>query len=429
MNRRNFLKASAAASLFATNPVLLKAATNYTGMFLVTMHARGGWDPTSFCDPKMNVAGQRVINNWANTTPTQTVGNINYAPFADNDNFFKTHYQKMLVINGIDVKSNSHSSGSMNNITGIMKDGYPSLAAIVAASNKTQELMPWLASTSRPMSGKLLAPSIIASSGQLNTLKKLANPNLYRTDRTDTYLQADELSLIQQFRSNRATPKAVDMTELSKQRSQYANYLASTYNDGSFEQFLTLLQNVDSKGLSLNNRNYNQAASAIAAFKAGISLSADLNVGGFDTHSNHDTRHASALTNLTNAVDLLWYIAAQMNIENRLIVHIISDFGRTNRYNNGNGKDHWSITSNIIMGNNPAWGNRVVGATDSTHRPIKIDFNTLQRDTVNGSNIEPKHVQTALRQFMNVDSSAAAGKFDLGTSNTPDFFNSSIMTT
>jgi len=426
MKRRDFLKATAAASLFASFPKFTNAA-DYQGKFLVTLHARGGWDPTSFCDPKMNVTGERIINNWASTNTTQTVGNLNYAPFADNDAFFKAHFRKMLVINGIDVKSNSHSTGTLNNLTGIMKDGYPSLAALLAASNKTQELMPWLVSTSNPKSGKLLTPSLIASNGQLTSLKRLANPNLFQTGRTDQFVQDDELALIRQFRQDQTLPRSNDMQQLAKQRSQYKNYLASTFSDGSFEEYLNLLETADSKGLNVNNRNFGQAVSSMAAFKAGVSISADIGVGGFDTHSNHDVNQARALTNLTTTADLLWHLAEQFNIQNRLVVHIISEFGRTNRYNSGNGKDHWSITSNVIMSNDVGLGNRVVGSTNEFHIANKIDFNNLQQSDT-GVRIEPKHVMTALRERLNVESQAQSLKFGLSAGPLPDIFNSALMT-
>ena len=426
MKRRDFLKSTAAAGLFASFPTFTQAA-NYQGKFLVTLHARGGWDPTSFCDPKMNVPNERIINNWASTNTTQTAGNINYAPFADNDAFFKAHFAKMLVINGIDVKSNSHSTGTLNNLTGIMKDGYPSLAALFAASNKSEELMPWLASTSNPKSGKLLPPSTIASSGQLNSLKRLANPNLFREDRTDQFVQDDELALIRQFRQDQTAPRSNDLKQIAKQRAQYKNYLASTFSDGSFEEFLNLMQTADAKGLNVNNRNFGQAVSSIAAFKAGVSISADIGVGGFDTHGNHDVNQARALTNLTTTADLLWHLATQFNIQDRLVVHIISEFGRTNRYNGGNGKDHWSITSNVIMSNDVGLGNRVVGSTNEFHIANKIDFNNLkQSDT--GVRIEPKHVMTALREYMNVESQAQSLNFGLSAGLLPDIFNPGLMT-
>lgn len=428
MKRRDFLKMTAATSLFASFPTLLKANNDYQGMLVVTVFARGGWDPTSFCDPKMNVAGERVINNWATTNSIQTVGNINYAPFADNDAFFRAHYQKMLVINGIDVKSNGHSTGTLNNMTGIMKDGYPSLAALFAASNKSQQLMPWLAGNSRPNSGKLLTPSTMASRSELERLKRLALTNRFRTGRTDVYLQDEELALIRQFRQTQGAARMNDQQQMPKQRRQYQNFLASTYSDGSFENFINLLETADTKGLNPNNRFFGQAASTMAAFAAGISLTADISVSGFDTHSNHDTRHATAMTNLTSTVDLLWYMAAQYNIADRLIVVIGSDFGRTNRYNNGDGKDHWSITSSIIMANNPPWGNRVVGSTDGAHFASNINFTNLQQDNAGGTTIEPKHVMAAMRSYLNIDSQPASLKFDLSAPSVPDFFNPALMT-
>ncbi len=419
---------TAATSLFASFPALLKANSDYQGKLVVTVFARGGWDPTSFCDPKMNAAGERIINNWAAANSIQTAGNINYAPFADNDAFFQAHFQKMLVINGIDVKSNGHSTGTLNNMTGIMKDGYPSIAALFAASNKSQQLMPWLAGTSRPNSGKLLVPSTMANRSELDRLKRLALPNRFRTGRTDVYLQNEELALLRQFRQTQGTARMNDAQQMPKQRRQYQDFLAATYSDGSFENFINLLETADTKGLNPNNRFFGQAASTMAAFKAGISLTADISVSGFDTHGTHDTRHASALTNLTTTVDLLWYMATQYNIEDRLVVVISSDFGRTNRYNDGNGKDHWSITSSIIMENNPSWGNRVVGTTDGAHFASKINFNNLQEDNASGTTIEPKHLMTAMRSYLNIETQPASLRFDLDVAAVPDFFNPALMT-
>ncbi|MBT6893562.1 MAG: ribulose phosphate epimerase, partial [Gammaproteobacteria bacterium] len=107
MKRRDFLKQSfilGAAGLIAPVPKVYSApADGYSGRLLVTLQVDGGWDVTSFCDPKMNVAGEQDINNWANTAEIQTAGNLSYAPFADNAAFFDKYYQDMLIINGVDA--------------------------------------------------------------------------------------------------------------------------------------------------------------------------------------------------------------------------------------------------------------------------------------------------------------------------------------
>jgi len=121
MNRRGFLKALAiaggASSLPFVAPSLYAQSAPQT-KFLINLQLEGGMDVTSFCDPKVNVAGEREINRWARTAGVQTAGNINYAPFANNAQFFQKYYRDMLVINGVDSQTNSHSVGIVNNWSG-----------------------------------------------------------------------------------------------------------------------------------------------------------------------------------------------------------------------------------------------------------------------------------------------------------------------
>ena len=423
MKRRDFLKTSAITSLLATFPTLLSAQTNYNGKLLVTVYAHGGWDTTSFCDPKINVEGQPIINNWAETLEVQTAGNIKYAPFADNAAFFSKHYKKMLVINGIDGKTNSHERGEIYSLTGTMNDGYPSLAALLAYTNKTNELMPWVHNGFRPRSGQLLAPSLITNSNELGKLKTLANTNLYRTDRTETYLPEEDLNLMRFFRERLARARANDNKQMPKQKQQYEKYMDATLSDSTFSDFISYVEAADTKDLDKNDGTYAQAVAAMASFKAGISLSAELRVSNFDTHSNHDENHAKKLTQLTNQVDLLWELAEQFNLQDRLVVQIVSDISRTPHYNAKGGKDHWVTNSTMIMANNPSWGNRVVGASTEGHRPLAINFDTFEVDE-NGTKIEPKHIMAAMRKYFLVNTSM----FDLDTTQSLDIFNASKST-
>lgn len=99
-----------------------------------------------------------------------------------------------------------------------------------------------------------------------------------------------------------------------------------------------------------------------------------------------------------------------------------SDFGRTPYYNADNGKDHWPIGSYIIMEEQPAWGNRVVGVTDDAHNALKIDPNTLQRDDSSGIILYPKHVHQALRRHLGLESFAAARQLSFGPTEDVDLF-------
>ena len=94
-----------------------------------------------------------------------------------------------------------------------------------------------------------------------------------------------------------------------------------------------------------------------------------------------------------------------------LVVVIGSDFGRTNRYNADNGKDHWPIGSFIVMEKNQRWTNRVVGETDELHFARKINPRTLGRDDAGGTLIHPRHVHKALRWYLGIENAPDSQRF------------------
>ena len=133
-------------------------------------------------------------------------------------------------------------------------------------------------------------------------------------------------------------------------------------------------------------------------------------LGGFDTHDDHDAGHGWLLGNLTDSVDYLWDYAEQQGLADRLVVVMGSDFGRTNKYNSDNGKDHWPYGSFIVMEKNQTWTNRVVGETDELHFAKKINAATLATDDT-GTLIYPRHVHKALRKYLGIGNSEASALF------------------
>ena len=162
-----------------------------------------------------------------------------------------------------------------------------------------------------------------------------------------------------------------------------------------------------------------QAHLTVLAFKTGVAAAADLWLGGFDTHTNHDPPHEWLLGNLTGGVDYLWDYAEEHGVADRMVVVIGSDFGRTQHYNSVNGKDHWPIGSYVVMEKNQSWTGRAVGETDELHFTQKMDPGTLTRDDTDGTIIYPKHVHKALRSYLGVGQTAGALRFPFN--NTEDF--------
>lgn len=424
MKRREFTKLLSLAGLGTVAPWSLKqasAAEPYTGKFYVNIAAIGGWDVTSFCDPKSNTLGQRTINNWAQTDDIQQIGNILYAPVANNQQFFERFYQDMLVINGIDTQTNSHDDGQRHTWSGRLGFGYPSFGAI-ASSVIAPDL---------PLS--LVHDSGYNETAGIARFSRLQNPDVIRNLVNDSTVianeveyslfQQSELDLITQYQDARLDRLLSSEQLLPRQQNGMNNLFLANATRDELDAFADLLPNEFE-----SDNDFRAAQLALLAYQSGLCVSCQLGFNGFDTHQDHDTDHFGFLEKLTDLVTYIFDNAEQNGFADKLVLTLGSDFGRTPYYNAGGGKDHWPIGSAIFIQQNASWGNRVVGATDAVHNALNINPETLQVDSSNGGiRLEPKHLQQAMRQLGGVDQSSIAQMFPLNAENV-DFFNSSIQT-
>ena len=141
-----FLKTLSLFGATLAHPSFVFAAkpSPFSGKLVVTLQARGAWDVTHFCDPKQNQPGSDIITNWSKNDETRTQGNLRYAPVAANKLFFERHFNKTLVINGVDSQTNAHSIGETISWSGRTAAGYPSLTALYSAAVAPQLPMSYL---------------------------------------------------------------------------------------------------------------------------------------------------------------------------------------------------------------------------------------------------------------------------------------------
>ena len=147
MDRRDFMKLASLAGVslasplglgraFAADPTL--ANTPYEGLFFVTIHAGGGWDPTSLCDPKGRVdENASDPMNMYFTGDIRTAGNIQYAPVDRFTPIFEKYHQRLVVFNGIDTSTNGHMSGTRHiwSVTSLREpQAFPALFAGAVAA-------------------------------------------------------------------------------------------------------------------------------------------------------------------------------------------------------------------------------------------------------------------------------------------------------
>ena len=427
MRRRTVLNGLLAAAAGAAPGFRLPLvhAADHRGKLFVFVQADGGWDPTSLCDPKANTPGEPVINHWAERDEVRQAGNIPYAPFARNQAFFEKYHSRILVINGVDAQTNSHTVGVVHNWSGRNSEGYPTTTALLAAHYAPDLAVPYLSFGGYSNTSGVTRFTRIDDAG---LLRDIAAPEVDRGYPHRSYFLDEEIWAALESHRNATAGRLVaapnllpgDILHRAFYRSAFATEGLKAYADAiPPEDELEEREEFEIEGARFHSTLRRQAQLTVLAFKTGVAVSADLWLGGFDTHANHDPEHEWLFGNLTDSVDYLWEYAEEHGVADRMVVVMGSDFGRTNFYNAQSGKDHWPIGSFIVMEKNQPWTGRAVGETDGLHFAYRINPRTLRRDDRGGTIIYPKHVHKALRRYLRVEDSPGAQRFPFN--NTEDF--------
>lgn len=403
MDRRDFMKLAGATGMMLASPLTATAQEeptpdeSYDGLLYIFVGGSGGWDPTSFCDPKGYITedDDNPMNRSYAAADIGKAGNIPYAPVGFYPEFVEKHYEKMLVINGIDTQTNGHDSGRRHVGAGKLQEGFPAFGALVAAEYGQGLPMAFITNGFYDDTAGTVARTRV---GNLNAFERIALPNRSDTNREDRLYHTDAtLARIQEAQKSRLLALR-GVNKLPKVEQSMGTLHVARTSDNVLGRLLEYLPDNGP-----NDNLQRQAQLAIAAYKAGAAVSAVLSTGGFDTHGNHDNNHIPRLNTLWRGVDYIWEEAERQGVADKVVVIVGSDFGRTPGYNGNNGKDHWSVTSMIVMGGGIR-GNRVIGESTARHSLKSIDPVTLQ-PSENGIRIQPGHVHWSLRRLAGLETS------------------------
>ena len=438
MERRDFLKLcsmtglAVVAGATASKSNDANAAGAYDGPLHLFVHQGGGWDVTSVCDPKGSLGDTDTdpMNKYPASAieAEATSGNIRWAPMElspdvegnpralANKTFFEKYAPELLVINGIDMMTNSHDVGTRAIWAGDLTEGKPTVAALIAAAYLPEGPMSFVSFGGYDVTGGVIAATRL---GNVNAIKKLAFP--YRRDPNNPEslaISEATQARIAEARKARHDIRIAEQRLPRIQESMSTLYL-SRLGQNELKRLVEFLPESVEQGIA------GATQLVIAAYKAGLCVAANLSTGGWDTHGNNDPNVVNALSGLfgdptrTGSADDPHTGVARMielldeaQIRDNSVVYLGSDFGRTPGYNEGNGKDHWAVSSMIVMGSvngKKIAGNRVVGATDERHNPLDVDPKTLE--VGDGKRIKPGHVQNAIRKLAGITESEVARRF------------------
>ena len=275
MKRRDFLKKTlliGAAGLSMPVSRLYAAPTEgYTGRLLVILQADGGWDVTTYCDPKVNQPGEQEITHWSNQNEIQTAGNINYAPFANNGTFFSKYNQDMLVINGVDAQTNSHSTGILHNWSGRNSEGFPSLSAMFAANNAPNQPLSYISFGGFSQTADLIRFSRL---DDVATLRQLLRPEVDSPE--STLRSSTDLARIRQYRDLRLQRMIADTSNLPRLQDNLEAYESALENKSALINFTDFIPTDDeilpddTVNTETTSNLKRQIQLSLSAFEAGI---------------------------------------------------------------------------------------------------------------------------------------------------------------
>lgn len=416
MQRRDFIRMAGAAGVgipsWALLPVAQAQSAVYTGKIMINIHADGGIDQSSWADPRET---DGTINNYAAAgTPAGVAGNIRFAPMGNNAAFFNAHFRRMLVINGVHSETNGHDEGARAHATGRLDMGYPNVSELFASVHGKGMPMPWLSSGGFRTSAGLVAATPTPDG---NALRALTQPNA--ASATNDLMKQGDITKVLAARADRMKAIQARADLLPRSKTVVEQFVGSS-------ESRALLQRV-AQFTPATFDTFTQAHVGLIAAQAGITSTIQLATGGFDGHGDLANGYANALPRLTDMVDYIWQKSTDLGIANRVFLRIYSEFGRT-VLNNGNGKDHWAIGTQILMEAAPAWGNRVFGASGPKHEQRMINVATGAVDATAGKVIRPRHIHAAMRKYLGIETADPRFNLKVLPDEGFDFFNPAAST-
>ena len=453
MERRDFLKLCSMTGLAvvagATAGRSEAKVEKYTGPLHLFIHQGGGWDVTNICDPKGGASAAEidtngesdVMNHYLTSDIGGDAGGVRWAPLETvpglqgqqgndvNTKFFSKFKNDLLVINSIDMMTNSHDVGTRAIWAGDLTEGKPTVAALIAASFNPESPMAFISFGGYDVTGGTVASTRL---GNVEAIKRLAFP--FRKDPNEPeslYLSDATQARITKARTERFEA-AMKQQRLPRIRTAMSTLYLSRLGQNELKQLVEFLPEDVMPGLP------GAVQLIAAAYRAGLCVSANLSTGGWDTHGNDDQGVRDALGGLLgfpaadevgtqyegygSGVHGMMEVLKEQTIDNNTVIYMGSDFGRTPGYNMGNGKDHYAVSSMMVMGavaGKKIKGNRVVGVSDERHMPIDLDPVTLA-EKPGGKRIKPGHIQNAIRKLAGMQESDVSRMFPT-TESTDEF--------
>jgi uncharacterized protein (DUF1501 family) len=294
--------------------------------------------------------------------------------------------------------TNSHDEGSRAILSGATPEGSPAIGALLAAQYGATQPIPFISFGGYDNTFGLSPLTRVGSSG---ALRDIAFPNVVSPDNMDS----DDFHTPTTYARIRAAQGArLDSLIAGQHLPNLLRAKEALLKARASDSDLQALQIPDLIEFDGNTgdmeRMVQGAQLAVAGFQAGLTVSANLSIGGFDTHGNHDNDQSRQVIKLISGIGHILDLIEAQGMSGKVNIVVGSDFGRTPHYNENNGKDHWPISSVLAFGPNIP-GGRVIGASTEEQLAGLVDPATLAVGS--GVKITPAAIHRALRNLAGID--------------------------
>lgn len=388
--RRSFLGAGL-AGMAGLGMFTLPGATRAAGKSnLIVVFARGGWDPVWSIDPKESLD----IDSPADGELTQFTKKITIRTAAARPNieaFFAAWAGQCAVVRGIDVGSIAHFGCHVRMMTGTRTELNPDLGMVTAVTHGGDRPLPYA-----DIGGGAYAGAYAAQMGRLGnrnqvvTLldRKKAYTPASSLDYQETPLlvpSAGEAAQIQAWVDARAQRLAEGRAALGDNARRLGDY-RDCFGRADDLRAIPALQKLPIGGSAALPGQIDLAMTMLSGTSSAVYLDSRQD---WDTHDNIADQGTNQDA-LFGDLALLMQRLAETGLASTTTVVVMSEMGRTPKLNApvaNAGKDHWPVTSALVLGAGVRAGsyggtdlklnarkvNLVSGAADDAGLPLRYD--------------------------------------------------------
>ncbi|MFK7872573.1 MAG: DUF1501 domain-containing protein [Oligoflexales bacterium] len=384
-------------SLFGTSGQA--QSTNYQlARNLIWIRMAGGWDTLETTDPKANsTADIQTIYGWDQAH--QLTGADAATKVGRWFPKIATHGEDIVLLRGMAMGTNSHNAGTVYMDTGVLSNAgrvaSASIPAIVASEGEATIPMIVLNGGQTPQTDRgLLNPVSVVRANNLSLYRSMyptENDAIERSVRMLDYLK-NSLTRVQDERGSHDRLNEIVASEEKVRRQFLDNVgLRLQVEDEDIQPFLT------GAPTGFRRRDAENFALALKLLRGGVCNVMSLGIGGFDTHSNQTANLQPILTGTDHVLDVFLSALKSSGLLDTTLVVLHSEFARTPKVNNSNGRDHWSVGGAMMIGGG-IQGGRAVGATDDSYRAMDIDLET-GLPLIGGAQLNPTHFAGSLLEL------------------------------